>query len=141
MTTPRAQAVPTFKGDAHREVPPIRVIQGPHQNDSPPILENRRVRIDPENNEIYVAALPTPISVFDRIANDDVVPERLLHGPEAIDSRGVAGVGPSTPSLGDRSTLLLLGTCTYNAHPRRKLSLVRPKLCHRRDCGDSKLPA
>jgi hypothetical protein len=83
VTSPLAQAVLTFKGDANGEVPPIRVIQGPHtQIDGPPNLGNDRVSIDPVHDEIYVPAVPSSILVFDRKASGDVAPKRVLTGPD-----------------------------------------------------------
>lgn len=97
VTSPLAQAVLTFRGDAHGEEPPLRVIQGPHtQIDGPPDLGNDRVSIDPVHNEIYVPAVPSSILVFDRTASGDVAPKRVLHGPdtqfEAPGIRGMASV-------------------------------------------------
>ena len=94
VTSPLAQAVLTFKGDAQGEVPPARVIQGPHtQLAGPPDLGNDRVSIDPVNNEIYVPSLPSSILVFDRMANGDVAPKRVLHGPNTgFDQPGIRGM-------------------------------------------------
>jgi hypothetical protein len=94
VTSPLAQAVLTFDGDAHGEEPPIRVIQGPHtQIDGPPNLGNDRVSIDPVNNEIYVPAVPSSILVFDRMANGDVAPKRVLHGPDTgFQDPGIRGM-------------------------------------------------
>ncbi len=83
VTSPLAQAVLTFKGNANGEEPPIRVIQGPHtQIDGPPNLGNDRVSIDPVHNEIYVPAVPSSILVFDRMAKGDAAPKRVLSGPD-----------------------------------------------------------
>jgi hypothetical protein len=94
VTSPLAQAVLTFNGDAQGEVPPLRVIQGPHtQIDGPPNLGNDRVSIDPVNNEIYVPAVPSAILVFDRMANGDVAPKRVLHGPDTgFQETGIRGM-------------------------------------------------
>jgi hypothetical protein len=94
VTSPLAQAVLTFNGDAKGEQPPLRVIQGPHtQIDGPPNLGNDRVSIDPVNNEIYVPSVPSSILVFDRMANGDVAPKRVLHGPDTgFQEEGIRGM-------------------------------------------------
>jgi hypothetical protein len=94
VTSPLAQAVLTFKGDANGEVPPTRVIQGPHtQIDGPPNLGNDRVSIDPIHNEIYVPSLPSSILVFDRTASGDVAPKRVLTGPDTqFQEPGIRGM-------------------------------------------------
>jgi hypothetical protein len=94
VTSPLAQAVLTFKGNANGEVPPIRVIQGPHtQIDGPPNLGNDRVSIDPVNNEIYVPSVPSSILVFDRNANGDAAPKRILSGSDTqFEAPGIRGM-------------------------------------------------
>ena len=94
VTSPLAQAVLTFKGDANGEVPPLRVIQGPHtQIDGPPNLGNDRVSIDPVHDEIYVPSVPSSILVFDRNANGDVAPKRVLRGPDTgFQEPGIRGM-------------------------------------------------
>jgi hypothetical protein len=85
VTSPLAQAVLTFRGAANGEEPPIRVIQGPHTQIQGTAYEaNDKVSVDPVNNEIYVPTDPTPngILVFDRNANGDVAPKRVLSGPD-----------------------------------------------------------
>src|SRR5262249_12376993 len=94
VTSPLAQAVLTFKGDANGEEPPIRVVQGPQTRiDGPPNLGNDRVSIDPVHNEIYVPSVPSSILVFDRQANGDVTPKRVLTGPDTgFQEPGIRGM-------------------------------------------------
>jgi hypothetical protein len=80
MPSPLAQAIITFRGGAHGEEPPLRVIQGPKTQ----ILGSGgdgnvdRVFIDPANNEYYLPVAPNTILVFDRLANGDVPPKRVI---------------------------------------------------------------
>jgi hypothetical protein len=88
VTSPFAQAILTFRGDADGEEPPLRVIQGPNTR----IVSERgldKVTIDPVNNEILVATNHGDdgdplgeILVFPREANGDVAPIRILSGPD-----------------------------------------------------------
>src|SRR5579864_2417887 len=87
-----AQAVLTFRGGASGEEPPVRVIQGPHtQIQGTPYGANAIVTVDPVNNEIYVPVVPNLMLVFDRTANGDVAPKRILKGG-SIDISGQTGV-------------------------------------------------
>jgi hypothetical protein len=94
VTSPLAQAVLFFKGDANGETPPTRVIQGPHTRIAgPPNLGNDRVMVDPVNDEVYVPAVPSSILVFDRKANGDVAPKRVLTGPDTgFQAPGIRGM-------------------------------------------------
>lgn len=94
VTSPLAQAVLSFRGDADGEEPPLRVIQGPHtQIDGPPNLGNDRVSIDPVHDEIYVPAVPASVLVFDRKASGDAAPKRVLSGPETqFQAPGIRGM-------------------------------------------------
>jgi hypothetical protein len=81
VTSPLTQAILVFRGGANGEEPPIRVIQGPHTQ----ILgvgAMDKVSADPDNNEIYLAIAFNKILVFDRDANGDVAPKRVLGGPD-----------------------------------------------------------
>jgi hypothetical protein len=82
VTSPLAHAVLTFRGGANGEEPPLRVIQGPlTQIRGTPTGAVDKVNIDPVNNEIYVPVVPNRILVFDRNANGNVAPKRILnHG-------------------------------------------------------------
>jgi hypothetical protein len=81
VTSPLTQAILIFRGSAKGEEPPIRVIQGPHTQ----ILGSAygaldRVSVDPTNGEILLPIVPSGILVFDRTANGDVAPKRVLKG-------------------------------------------------------------
>src|ERR1700730_15697636 len=83
VTSPLAQAILIFRGAANGEEPPIRVIQGPHtQIKGTAYGGNDMVTVDPVNNEIYIPVDPGGILVFDRTANGDATPKRVLAGPE-----------------------------------------------------------
>jgi hypothetical protein len=92
VTSPLTQAILIFRGAANGEEPPIRVIQGPHtQIQGTAYGGNDRVSVDPANNEIYIPVVPNSILVFDRNANGDVAPKRVLTGPDT-QIRGMASV-------------------------------------------------
>ena len=93
VNSPLAQAVLTFRGGASGEEAPIRVIQGTRTQilgDAYSALD--KVSVDGVNNEIYLPlglgdargrstdTLPA-ILVFDRMANGNVPPKRILKGP------------------------------------------------------------
>jgi hypothetical protein len=93
VNSPLAQAILTFRGGASGEEPPLRVIQGTQTQilgDAYSALD--KVSVDGVNNEIYLPlglgdergrsanALPA-ILVFDRQANGNVPPKRILKGP------------------------------------------------------------
>jgi DNA-binding beta-propeller fold protein YncE len=70
-----AQAIATFRGGASGDEKPIRVIQGPKTH-------NQRIEhlsLDPVNNEIYVWE-ENRTMVFDRLAQGDVAPKRVIEG-------------------------------------------------------------
>jgi hypothetical protein len=96
VTSPLTQAILIFRGAANGEEPPVRVIQGPRTQ----ILGTAsggldRVSVDPVNNEILLPIAPGGtvarggILVFDRTANGDVPPKRILNGV-----RGTVAVDP-----------------------------------------------
>jgi hypothetical protein len=83
VTSPLAQAILIFRGGANGEEPPIRVIQGPHtQIKGTAYGGNDMVTVDPVNNEIYIPIDPGGVLVFDRTANGDATPKRVLFGPD-----------------------------------------------------------
>jgi DNA-binding beta-propeller fold protein YncE len=84
------QAVLTFRGGANGDEAPIRVIQG-----SKTLLRDpQTIFIDPVNNEIYALNMGTDdtLLVYDRTAQGDVAPKRVLKSPAAV-----AGVGAVDP--------------------------------------------
>jgi hypothetical protein len=99
VNSPLAQAILTFRGGAKGEEPPIRIIQGPRTQilgDAYSALD--KVTVDGVNNEIYLplgggnlrgeGGAPPGIAVFDRMANGNVAPKRLLKGPNTQINRG-----------------------------------------------------
>ena len=84
------QAVLTFRGGANGNEAPIRVIQGPKTL----LRDPQSLFIDPVNNEIYVLNMGTDdtLLVYDRLAQGDVAPKRVLKSRAAI-----GGVGAADP--------------------------------------------
>jgi len=78
---PFAQAILFFRGDAHGEEPPLRIIQGPKTKLGP----TDNVAVDPHHNEVFTAQPGTSsILAFNREANGDVEPIRIIHGPKTM---------------------------------------------------------
>jgi len=81
VTSPLAQAILIFRGGANGEEPPIRVIQGPHtQMIGGPTGSLDMVSVDPVHDEIYLPNARSDVLVFDRTANGDVAPKRIIKG-------------------------------------------------------------
>jgi len=88
VNSPLNGAILTFPGGASGEVPPLRTILGPHtQIQGTGYDGNDKMAMDPVNGEIYIG-VATPagpgkgvILVFDRTANGDAPPKRILGGP------------------------------------------------------------
>jgi hypothetical protein len=92
VTSPLAQAILSFRGGADGEEAPLRVIQGPHtQIKGTARGANDKVSVDPVNNEIYIPIDTGTILVFDRMANGDVAPKRVITGPDT-QLRGIPSV-------------------------------------------------
>lgn len=133
VTSPLAQAILVFRGGANGEEPPIRVIQGPHtQILGTAYCGNDKVSIDPVNNEILLPLASGQggcgggdadgVLVFDREANGDVAPKRVLKGPDTqITSPSPVAVDPVHNLLlvnkGD-SMLIFDRTASGNAKPK-----------------------
>src|SRR5712691_4502549 len=94
VNSPLAQAILTFRGGASGEEAPSRVIQGSRTQiigDAYSALD--KVNVDGVNNEIYLpigkgdrrgvtSDLRLPgVLVFDRLANGNAAPKRVLQGP------------------------------------------------------------
>jgi hypothetical protein len=144
VPSPLAQAILIFRGGANGEEAPLRYIQGPHTQ----ILGTGRgaldaVQVDPVNNEIYLPVASNSLLVFDRTANGDVAPKRVLHGPDTLidfpDPEGAAlpnvAVDPVhdlliVPSrVGRRSALLIFDrTASGNAKPKRIITGPKTQL-------------
>jgi hypothetical protein len=89
VNSPLNNAILTFRGGAKGEEAPVRVIQGPlTQIQSTGYDGNDKMAMDPANGEIYIPVATSRgagkgvILVFDREANGDVPPKRILGGPE-----------------------------------------------------------
>ena len=127
VSSPFAQAILTFRGAAEGHERPLRVIQGPHTQ----IVSERgldKVAIDPVHNEIYVATSENKILVFDREANGDAAPIRVLGGPDTgFSGRPTIRVEPERNLLlvtgeGGLGTMLIFDrTASGNAKPRARL--------------------
>src|SRR5438132_2716669 len=76
-----SNAIMTFRGPASGEEPPIRVIQGPKTR----LVFNDQLDADTIHNEIYVPNREGggSIFVFDRTAQGNVAPIRILVGPDS----------------------------------------------------------
>ena len=123
VSSPLAQAILTFRGGANGEEPPIRVIQGPHtQIQGGAGQGNDKVSIDPVNNEIYIPVVPDSILVFDRSANGDVAPKRVLKGPDTqirgLASSAVDAVHNLLLVTGGNGMLIFDRTASGNAKPK-----------------------
>src|ERR1700674_3573824 len=88
VNSPLSNAILTFRGGAKGEEAPLRVIQGPRtQIQSTGYDGNDKMAMDPVNGEIYIPVASSGgagkgvILVFDREANGDVPPKRVLGGP------------------------------------------------------------
>ena len=92
--SPFAQGILTFRGGADGEEPPIRIIQGPRTQIISGNSGVDRLAIDPVNNEIYVGNRLNRILVFDREANGDVAPIRVLGGPDTPNMGSTIRVDP-----------------------------------------------
>jgi hypothetical protein len=83
IPSPLAQAILVFRGGANGEEPPLRVIQGPlTQIVGTGYGALDTVSVDGDNNEIYLPVASDSVLVFDRMANGNVAPKRILHGPD-----------------------------------------------------------
>jgi hypothetical protein len=94
-----AHSIMTFRGGANGEEAPIRVIQGLKAG----LVYTDQLDADPIHNEIFVP-VRTPdggfIYVFDRTAQGNVAPIRILGGPDAA-------VGGSSVTVDPEHDLLL----------------------------------
>ena len=74
VTQQFAQAILTFRGGANGEEAPIRIIQGPKTG----LRQFDKLSVDPVNDEVF-AAFGNQVVFFDRKANGDVAPKRILN--------------------------------------------------------------
>jgi hypothetical protein len=119
--SPFAQAVLVFRGGAFGEEPPLRIIQGPKTQIVSATNGVDRVAIDPVHNEIIVGSRLHKILVFDREANGDVAPVRVLGGPVSeIGTNPMIRVDPENNLLivaGQGGMQVFNRTATGNAKP------------------------
>jgi hypothetical protein len=87
--SPLVQTILTFKGGTGGDTAPIRVIQGPKtQIQGTDYDGNDKISLDQHNGEIYIPSATAGgpgkgvILIFDRLANGDVPPKRILGGPD-----------------------------------------------------------
>src|SRR5207302_65032 len=115
VPSPLAQAVLIFRGGAEGEDTPLRVIQGPHTGivgTGYGALDT--VSVDGENNEIYLPVASDHVLVFDRMANGDVAPRRILGGPDTQIRYPIpADQGPLPPVAIDTFHNLLVVKSTW----------------------------
>ena len=91
VTSPLAQAILSFRGAANGEEAPLRAIQG-DKTGIKGVGAAGKVSIDPVHNEIFLATPEQEILVFDRLANGNVAPKRILRGPDTQLSLGSQNV-------------------------------------------------
>ena len=90
VSSPFNQAILTFRGGAGGEEAPIRFIRGPKTQILGTDYDgNDKAFVDGDNGEILipVGTNTSPyesILVFDRLANGDVAPKRVLSGPDTL---------------------------------------------------------
>jgi hypothetical protein len=94
VTSPLTQAILSFRGAASGEEAPLRVIQG-DKTQIKGVGATGKVSIDPVHNEIYLATPDQTILVFDRLANGNVAPKRVLGGPDTQLSLGKQNTNPA----------------------------------------------
>ena len=130
VTSPLTQAILTFRGGASGEEAPVRVIQGPKTRiQGPANLGNDRVTVDPVNNEIYIPSVPDSILVFDRTANGDVAPKRIITGPDT-GFRGMPTVAVDPVHnvlVANSNNSLLIFDRTANGNAKPKAVIRGPK--------------
>lgn len=100
VTSPLAQAILTFRGAANGEEAPLRAIQG-DKTQIKGVGATGKVSIDPVHNEIFLATPDQAILVFDRLANGNVAPKRILSGPDTQLSLGNQNVDDERTGAGN----------------------------------------
>jgi DNA-binding beta-propeller fold protein YncE len=113
-------SVTVYDGDAHGDVAPKRVIQGPLSQIDWPM----GVAVDEVNNEIIVANNgDNSILIFSRTADGDVAPKRAIRGP-LTGVKGPMGVAVAKDEIyvanfGDHTALVFPRLAGGNVRPRR----------------------
>lgn len=94
VTSPLAQAILFFRGAANGEEAPLRVIQGDKTQLRAAVRKatgpdqyvgagaTAKVTVDPIHGEVFYASIDQDILVWDRTANGNVAPKRILGGPD-----------------------------------------------------------
>jgi DNA-binding beta-propeller fold protein YncE len=131
-----AGAVLVFRGDAHGEEPPARVIQGTRTR----LIRPQTVAVDPQHDEILTAdPSARSIMVFPRKANGDVAPIRTIGGPNTklVDIVGVAVdpvrnliVASSRTGSGTTGVFVFNRTDDGDVAPRATIAGPRTRLAH-----------
>ena len=111
---PNAQAILIFRGGASGEEPPIRVIQGSRTQ----MMDPDYVAVDPVHDELFVMEADF-LLVFDRTANGDVAPIRMIGGPDTGFNGG--GRALAVDPIND----LLVVSADEEYHPSRILVFNR----------------
>jgi hypothetical protein len=132
VTSALAQGILTFRGAANGEEAPIRYIQGDRTRIKGLGADSAvgKVSIDAVHNEILFANGDQTILVFDRLANGNVAPKRILGGPDTqIKLGGASGtairVDPihnlllvPTGGVGGGNVLIFDRTASGNTPPK-----------------------
>ncbi len=121
--SPFAQAILTFRGGANGEEPPLRVIQGPRTRIMSSGNGIDKIAIDAAHGEIFAPSRNRQILIFDREANGDAPPKRILGGPNApFGGNPTIRVDPVNNLLfvtGNRGDMLIYDrTASGDARPR-----------------------
>jgi hypothetical protein len=138
VTSPLAQAILSFRGGANGDEAPLRVIQG-NRTQIKGVGATGKVSIDPVNSEIILATPDQTILTFDRMANGNTPPKRVLGGNDTQLSLGEQNVGggnvpcirvdpihnlllvPTTGSRGGGRILVFDRTASGNTPPRASI--------------------
>jgi hypothetical protein len=123
--SPFAQAIMTFRGGASGEEPPLRMIQGPRTQIVTASNGVDKVGgIDPVNNEIYYSTRENKVLVFDREANGDVPPKRVLNGSATVRFGSTIRIDPVNNLLivaGGGGVWIFDRTVSGDAKPRAQI--------------------
>jgi hypothetical protein len=118
VNSPLSNAILTFRGGATGEEAPVRVIMGPRTMIHSTAYDgNDKMAMDPVNGEIYIGVATNGgggkgvILVFDREANGDVAPKRILGGPDTgFNFPSARGTGFPYMAIDPRRDLLIVST-------------------------------
>ncbi len=79
---PFAHAILFFRAEAEGDEKPLRIIQGP-KTLMGGSMDSDNIEVNPIHNEVYLTQRTSnSVLVFDRRANGDVAPIRIIHGPK-----------------------------------------------------------